>query len=191
MDKVFMLATGMSFIGLICQFWYFWRHYIFGDSSSTSFGGSVISVSVRYNFLFFLGGWGQTKTVFWSSSKQPKTQPKRIVIFANLKFVMSRNTHFRVSWRLLVEERNPNIALQWQNFPKKGSFVFFPKQVWIDPPTYTRKELFTKYVSQCQHFPNPPPPFVSQCHHCPKPPPFAASVMSAYSIPPSPWMNIL
>ena len=43
------------------------------------------------------------------------------------------------------------------------------------------------FVSQCQHFPDPTHNFVSHCQHFP--PSIAASVLSSYSIPPSPWMT--
>ena len=52
--------------------------------------------------------------------------------------VLYWNTHFRVSWRPLVEESIPYIGLWWNNFSKKGGSFFFPrlfKRTVLDQPT--------------------------------------------------------
>ena len=54
----------------------------------TCFEGWVISVFVCSNFWqIFGGGWAETKTGFYSSSKQPILQPKRKFFFSASKFL--------------------------------------------------------------------------------------------------------
>ena len=58
------------------------------QDSLNLFGGCIILVYAWDNFqLTFAGGWAETKTGFCSSSKQPNTQPKKILIVTNFKFV--------------------------------------------------------------------------------------------------------